>query len=85
MSTCYCANYYGSVHCRNMVTRFGERCKLCVALKSGASLSDRLLPEELRWLDDPQAVYTLGSSSAGSYRTANSTNGRATRMPIQQR
>ncbi|KAH8886684.1 hypothetical protein GQ53DRAFT_657522 [Thozetella sp. PMI_491] len=46
MEACYCANYYGSVHCRNTVSRFGDRCKLCLALKSGASISDGLLPED---------------------------------------
>ncbi|KAJ4386380.1 hypothetical protein N0V93_009275 [Gnomoniopsis smithogilvyi] len=42
----YCANYYGSVNCHNVVGRFGDRCKLCLALKSGASMSDGLLPED---------------------------------------
>ncbi|PSR78835.1 hypothetical protein BD289DRAFT_354619, partial [Coniella lustricola] len=42
----YCANYYGSINCHNVVNRFGDRCKLCLALKSGASLSDGLLPED---------------------------------------
>ncbi|KAG8167947.1 hypothetical protein KVR01_003636 [Diaporthe batatas] len=42
----YCANYYGSVNCHNVVNRFGDRCKLCLALKSGASLSDGILPED---------------------------------------
>ncbi|KAK3943122.1 hypothetical protein QBC46DRAFT_378247 [Diplogelasinospora grovesii] len=48
MSTkgCYCANYYGSINCRNTVYKFGERCKLCLALKSGASLSEGLLPDD---------------------------------------
>ncbi|KAF3768692.1 hypothetical protein M406DRAFT_354973 [Cryphonectria parasitica EP155] len=42
----YCANYYGSVNCHNVVSRFGDRCKLCLSLKSGASMSDGLLPED---------------------------------------
>ncbi|CAN8100417.1 unnamed protein product [Discula destructiva] len=42
----YCANYYGSVNCHNVVHRFGDRCKLCLALKSGASMSDGMLPED---------------------------------------
>lgn len=46
MSSSYCANYYGSINCHNTVTRFGDRCKLCLALKSGASLSQGLLPED---------------------------------------
>ncbi|CAL3971064.1 unnamed protein product [Diplocarpon coronariae] len=29
--TCYCANYYGSINCHNTVTRFGDRCTLCLA------------------------------------------------------
>ncbi|KAL8413828.1 hypothetical protein RB594_005171 [Gaeumannomyces avenae] len=43
---CYCANFYGSVNCHNQVSRFGDRCKLCIALKSGASMSDGLLHNE---------------------------------------
>ncbi|KAJ9155144.1 hypothetical protein NKR23_g1998 [Pleurostoma richardsiae] len=43
---CYCANYYGSINCHNTVSRFGDRCKLCLALKSGASLTDGLLLPE---------------------------------------
>jgi hypothetical protein len=30
MKGCYCSNYYGSIGCRNTVSKFGERCKLCV-------------------------------------------------------
>ncbi|KAK0749423.1 hypothetical protein B0T18DRAFT_427544 [Schizothecium vesticola] len=47
---CYCANYYGSIGCRNTVSKFGERCKLCVALKSGASMSNGLLDEDDLWM-----------------------------------
>lgn len=36
----------GSVNCHNVVNRFGDRCKLCLALKSGASMSDGMLPED---------------------------------------
>ncbi|KAK2075053.1 hypothetical protein P8C59_009211 [Phyllachora maydis] len=46
MSGCYCANYYGSINCRNTVMKFGDRCKLCVALNSGASMTDGLLPSD---------------------------------------
>lgn len=42
----YCANYYGQVNCHNTVPRFGDRCTLCLALKSGSSMSGGLLPEE---------------------------------------
>ncbi|KAH9436604.1 hypothetical protein MCOR02_000277 [Pyricularia oryzae] len=41
---CYCANFYGSINCHNQVTRFGDRCKLCIALKSGASMSSVFSP-----------------------------------------
>jgi len=47
--SCYCANYYGSINCHNKVARFGDRCKLCLALKSGASLSNGMLPEDEAW------------------------------------
>lgn len=36
----------GSINCHNVVNRFGDRCKLCLALKSGASMSDGMLPED---------------------------------------
>lgn len=36
----------GSVNCHNVVNRFGDRCKLCLALKSGASMSEGMLPED---------------------------------------
>ncbi|KUI69732.1 hypothetical protein VM1G_04868 [Cytospora mali] len=42
----YCANYYSFINCQNIVSRFGERCDLCLVLKSGASLSDGILPDE---------------------------------------
>ncbi|WPJ58776.1 hypothetical protein SMAC4_12907 [Sordaria macrospora] len=45
MDGCYCANYYGSIRCTNAVMRFGERCKMCMLQKTGASLSHGLLPE----------------------------------------
>ncbi|OTA82268.1 hypothetical protein M434DRAFT_401075 [Hypoxylon sp. CO27-5] len=32
---CYCANYYGAVNCKNKVTQFGQRCKLCTVLNEG--------------------------------------------------
>lgn len=34
------------MNCHNVVNRFGDRCKLCLALKSGASVSEGLLPED---------------------------------------
>lgn len=85
MTSCYCANYYGSINCQNTVTRFGERCKLCMALKSGASLSSDLLPEELRWLDSPQSHQTPNMRGAranryGALRSDQSSAGRPVRM-----
>ncbi|KAJ9161607.1 hypothetical protein NKR19_g2039 [Coniochaeta hoffmannii] len=85
MTNCYCANYYGSINCRNMVTTFGERCKLCLALKSGASLSNDLLPDELRWLDSPQHHHTPSIKSSrthsyGSDRSDQSSAGRSMRV-----
>ncbi|KAI0837966.1 hypothetical protein F5Y06DRAFT_58397 [Hypoxylon sp. FL0890] len=32
---CYCANYYGAVNCKNKVSQFGQRCKLCTVLNEG--------------------------------------------------
>ncbi|KAK3336143.1 hypothetical protein B0T19DRAFT_436948 [Cercophora scortea] len=46
----------GSINCRNSVSKFGDRCKLCLALKSGASLKGGLLPEEGLWMDGPSAA-----------------------------
>ncbi|KAK4211400.1 hypothetical protein QBC37DRAFT_389710 [Rhypophila decipiens] len=37
----------GSLNCRNMVPKFGDRCRLCVALKSGSSISENLLPDDI--------------------------------------
>ncbi|KAF7852417.1 hypothetical protein EAF04_010992 [Stromatinia cepivora] len=37
--SCYCANYYGSLNCQNMVPRFGDRCSLC--LPQSPSHNDR--------------------------------------------
>ncbi|KAI1141118.1 hypothetical protein F5Y05DRAFT_299600 [Hypoxylon sp. FL0543] len=34
---CYCANYYGAVNCKNKVSQFGQRCKLCTVLNEGTS------------------------------------------------
>ncbi|ROV87821.1 hypothetical protein VSDG_09596 [Cytospora chrysosperma] len=42
----YCANYYTFINCHHIVTRFGDRCDLCLLLKSGASLTNGILPEE---------------------------------------
>ncbi|KAL2258343.1 hypothetical protein VTK26DRAFT_8376 [Humicola hyalothermophila] len=49
MDLCYCANYYCSIRCTNKVTDFGQRCKLCTIMKSGASLSPGLLPDDCSW------------------------------------
>ncbi|KAI1212772.1 uncharacterized protein F4807DRAFT_349022 [Annulohypoxylon truncatum] len=37
---CYCANYYGAVHCQNKVTHFGQRCRLCTVLNEGTPAKD---------------------------------------------
>ncbi|KAI1271075.1 hypothetical protein F5Y07DRAFT_406073 [Xylaria sp. FL0933] len=39
---CYCANFYGAVNCQNKVTRFGDRCHLCMAMNEGSSAADEL-------------------------------------------
>ncbi|KAK3371993.1 hypothetical protein B0H63DRAFT_285562 [Podospora didyma] len=53
MSGCYCANYYDKINCTNTVSKFGERCKLCMTLKHGASLSDGMLSEDHLWMTPP--------------------------------
>ncbi|EQB57019.1 hypothetical protein CGCF415_v003777 [Colletotrichum fructicola] len=45
----YCSNYYGSIHCHNTVSRFGDRCHLCAASKRGAAIKEGLLSEAERW------------------------------------
>ncbi|KAI0424807.1 hypothetical protein F5Y09DRAFT_323355 [Xylaria sp. FL1042] len=39
---CYCANFYGAVNCQNKVTKFGDRCQLCMAMNEGSSAADEL-------------------------------------------
>lgn len=72
--SCYCANYYGSIGCRNTVSRFGDRCKLCVALKSGASMSNGLLSDDhdLWMAPEPrhQRPAAPGRQESGSWRSA---------------
>lgn len=77
MNGCYCSNYYGSIGCRNTVSKFGERCKLCMALKSGASMSHGMLAEDDLWmLQNQQPLPNRKDSS----RSSNSNNtGRSTR------
>lgn len=55
------------------------------ALKSGASLSNDLLPDELRWLDSPQHHHTPSIKSSrthsyGSDRSDQSSAGRSMRV-----
>ncbi|KAH6628531.1 hypothetical protein F5144DRAFT_579294 [Chaetomium tenue] len=50
MSVCYCSNFYSSIRCTNTVGKFGQRCKLCIVLKSGMSLTPGRLPEDSLWL-----------------------------------
>ncbi|KAK1833077.1 hypothetical protein QBC39DRAFT_51094 [Podospora conica] len=58
----------GSIGCRNTVSKFGERCKLCVALKSGASMSNGLLDEDDLWMvpDQHQHQHQQGQSQGSS-------------------
>ncbi|KAI1099249.1 hypothetical protein F4804DRAFT_322386 [Jackrogersella minutella] len=39
---CYCANYYGSVHCQNKVSHFGQRCRLCTVMNEGTPAKEDL-------------------------------------------
>ncbi|KAK0718862.1 hypothetical protein B0T21DRAFT_414886 [Apiosordaria backusii] len=68
-----CANYYNRpnpTRCTNYVSKFGERCKLCLTVKDGHSLTQGLLLEhELVWVD-PESKggdKKSGSSSVGGY------------------
>ncbi|CCD42611.1 hypothetical protein BofuT4_uP076940.1 [Botrytis cinerea T4] len=37
--SCYCANYYGSINCQNMVLKFGDQCSSCLVSTSPFSFS----------------------------------------------
>jgi len=80
MDGCYCANYYGSVNCKNAVSRFGDRCKLCMALKSGASMSAGLLPSTGLFMAPPRPEPKRKDSS----RMSSSTTGRSSRSATLQ-
>ncbi|ROW13706.1 hypothetical protein VPNG_04535 [Cytospora leucostoma] len=58
----YCANYYSFINCQNIVTHFGDRCDLCLVLKSGASLSHGMLPTERESSRDSHAAAEAPSS-----------------------
>ncbi|KAK3906583.1 hypothetical protein C8A05DRAFT_29537 [Staphylotrichum tortipilum] len=70
MNVCYCSNYYSSIRCTNPVGKFGQRCKLCTVLKSGASLTPGLLPDDCLWL--------TATSSSDEERDDSSDNGSIT-------
>ncbi|RDW62225.1 hypothetical protein BP6252_11658 [Coleophoma cylindrospora] len=36
---CYCANYYGSINCHNQVSKFGDRCALCLSSYSQSTVA----------------------------------------------
>lgn len=64
-----CANFYCAVQCKNTVSFFGDRCKLCVILRSGQDLSYGLLPEydADRYFNPPRAEQpAAGGSAKGS-------------------
>ncbi|CZR62832.1 uncharacterized protein PAC_12729 [Phialocephala subalpina] len=51
---CYCANYYGSVNCHNTVSKFGDRCALCMSTQvtsSGATTNGYPQGNE-QWADN---------------------------------
>ncbi|KAK4453467.1 hypothetical protein QBC34DRAFT_376372 [Podospora aff. communis PSN243] len=78
MNGCYCSNYYGSIGCRNTVSKFGERCKLCVALKSGASLSHGLLSEDDLWMVN-EPTRPMAPKRNDSWRSSGGTTSGSTR------
>ncbi|KAK1750246.1 hypothetical protein QBC47DRAFT_365410 [Echria macrotheca] len=72
MNGCYCANYYGSIACPNRVSKFGDRCKLCLALKSGSSLSHGLLDDnDLDLWMSPSSTTTDNNPSDNRTSTTN--------------
>ncbi|RAL68507.1 hypothetical protein DID88_007235 [Monilinia fructigena] len=52
--SCYCANYYGSLNCQNVVSKFGDRCSLCLAQSppqyEAFDLSDAVIGQQ--WLEN---------------------------------
>jgi len=85
MNGCYCSNYYGSIGCRNTVSKFGERCKLCVALKSGASLSHGLLSDDDLWMVNNESSRPMAPKRNDSWRSSGRTTGGSTRMTYPQK
>ncbi|KAK4102160.1 hypothetical protein N658DRAFT_495514 [Parathielavia hyrcaniae] len=48
---CYCASFYSSVKCTNMVIKFGERCRLCKVMDPcGRSIKQGQLPDDMLYL-----------------------------------
>ncbi|TLD21892.1 hypothetical protein PspLS_08204 [Pyricularia sp. CBS 133598] len=72
---CYCANFYGSINCHNQVTRFGDRCKLCIALKSGASMSSGLLSSDSESWSQPVSSSSRHPKRQDSYGSSGNSSG----------
>ncbi|KAK4178899.1 hypothetical protein QBC36DRAFT_323785 [Triangularia setosa] len=69
MNACPCANYYNRPNpnrCTNYVSKFGERCKLCVTVKDGQSMTRGLLPEDELWMTATPGYNDHQNSSQGS-------------------
>ncbi|KAI1417283.1 hypothetical protein F5Y13DRAFT_82710 [Hypoxylon sp. FL1857] len=63
---CYCANYYGAVNCKNKVSQFGQRCKLCTVLNEGTPAKDdpfKITPNDYAY--DSEAMDDDDSSREG--------------------
>ncbi|KAK0729860.1 hypothetical protein B0H67DRAFT_547934 [Lasiosphaeris hirsuta] len=69
------ARIQGSINCRNTVAKFGERCKLCLALKSGASMSHGLLAADDLWMLPSSRPIAYNKDSS---RSSSNTSGRST-------
>ncbi|EGO53637.1 hypothetical protein NEUTE1DRAFT_74426 [Neurospora tetrasperma FGSC 2508] len=83
MDGCYCANYYGSIRCNNVVMRFGDRCKMCMLQKSGASLSRGLLPEHMDlWIGSSS---TRLAKNTASSRSSSQSSARSSQQSLLDR
>ncbi|KAL2062360.1 hypothetical protein VTL71DRAFT_6626 [Oculimacula yallundae] len=54
--TCYCANYYSSKNCHNNVTKFGDRCALCLSYNlnpiRAEEIKNGVWKANQRWVED---------------------------------
>ncbi|CAP67841.1 uncharacterized protein PODANS_1_17210 [Podospora anserina S mat+] len=83
MNACPCANYYNRPNpnrCTNYVSKFGERCKLCVTVKDGQSMTRGLLPEDELWMTatpgyNDQAYGSGGQGSKSGNKKSGSSSG----------